>query len=110
MVTVIQIGIRHCGKWLRVHAKEQSSDTVLVQETLMFLGLGPTSIPHFPSPSYSCPFFWQHFIGLETDLFLSHGEALDLSLGTHCCGDSWGAEKGPVRCRHKVANKKTTTQ
>lgn len=29
--------------------------------------------------------------------------------GIQSCGDSWGVEKGAVRSRHKVANKKPTS-
>lgn len=74
------MGIHHYGNWWCIYPCEQSDDSVLVQKCLLFLGLRPASISHLPYPSCCCPFFWQHFIGLETDLFLNHGEALDLSL------------------------------
>lgn len=35
------------------------------------------------------------------------GKPFTCIFGIQCCGDSWGVEKGAVRSRHKVANKKT---
>lgn len=85
---------------------EQSDDSVLVQKCSTFLGLGPTSSSHLPYLS-CCPFFWQHFIGLKTDL-LSHGEALELSLG-HSALEIAGEWKKAARSRHKIANEKPTS-
>lgn len=54
------------------------SDDCLSAEMPDVVGLGPTSVLIFLPLLLS---FWQHFMGLKTGLFLSHGEALEPPLG-----------------------------
>lgn len=91
-------GIDHYGKWLR-----PSPWAVwwlsLSAEMLDVCRPGTYLRSHLPCPST----LWA-----SGQIFLSHGEALELSLGSSVL-DIAGEAEGAVRSRHKVANKPTTS-